>query len=440
VIKLSDTWLKNAKPAEKDFEDTVAGYPGLRVRVAPTGLITFRYRYKRNGQKGFLYIGRYGDDGLSLLNVQTIHLAARKELAQGLDPKEEHEKRVEAAEAARRERAAGDTVADIADQFMHRVVRAQRWDETTNAWVRDAKSTIKPYTRPDKTWQIIKSNLVDKIGKQKASTVTKRQLVELLKKIVDRGSPIQANRAHGVFRQIFEFAAGMDLIPASPMAGVKKPAGNSKPRERSLDEREIKIFWTKLDSAIMEPILKLALRILLLTGQRRGEVTKAYWWHINFETAVWLIPKAHAKNGEMQEVPLSPMALELFRQLHAITGEGVRVLPGAWCHKHPDRCLSEAALSKAMRRNQQHFGLDRFTTHDLRRTAATMMGSLGVKRLHLKKVLNHTVNDITEVYDRHDYMEMKRNALNLWADHLQRILDAPDSNVVPFRKPVAVAA
>jgi integrase len=438
VKKITDTWLQNARPKQKDYEETAAGYPGLRVRVAPTGLITFRYRYKRNGQKGFMYIGRYGEkDGLSLLDAQQIHLAARKELAKGLDPKEEQDKRIEAAEAARRERAAGDTVADIADQFMHRVVRAERWDEATKAWVRDAKCTIEPYNRPDKTWQIIKPNLVDRIGKQKASTVTKRQLVELLKKIVDRGSPIQANRAYGVFRQIFEFAAGMDLIPASPMAGVKKPAGNSKPRERCLDAREIKIFWTKLDSAIMDPILKIALRILLLTGQRRGEITRAFWSHVDFNEAVWMIPKAHAKNGEMQEVPLTPMALDLFRQLHAITGGKARVLPGAWCHKHPDRCLSEAALSKAMRRNQKHFGLERFTTHDLRRTAATMMGSLGVKRLHLKKVLNHTVSDITEVYDRHDYMEMKRNALNLWAEHLQTILDAPDSNVVPFRKQAA---
>jgi integrase len=153
-----------------------------------------------------------------------------------------------------------------------------------------------------------------------------------------------------------------------------------------------------------------------------------------------MIPKLHAKNGEMQEVPLTPMVLELFRQLYAISGEKARVLPGAWCHKHPDRCLSEAALSKAMRRNQKHFGLARFTTHDLQRTAATMMGSLGVKRFHLKKVLNHTVSDITEVYDRHDYMEMKLNALTLWANHLQTILDAPDSNVLPFRKPALTAA
>jgi integrase len=437
VIRISDTWLQNAKPREKDYEETVAGYPGLMVRVAPTGLITFRYRYKRNGNKGFMYIGRYGKDGLSLMQAQSIHMTARKELALGLDPKEEQEKRVEAAEAARRERAAGDTVAGIADQFMHRVVRAERWDEATQAWVRDAKSTIEPYNRPDKTWQIIKSNLVDKIGMQKASTVTKRQLVDLLKKIVDRGSPIQANRAYGVFRQIFEFAAGLDLIPASPMAGVKKPAGNSKPRERALDAEEIKTFWTKLDDAIMDPELKLALKILLVTTKRRGEITKAYWTQINFETAVWSIPKEHSKNGELDEVPLSPMALDLFKQLHAITGARTRVLPHAWGNRYPDRCLSEGALSKAMRRNQKHFGLPRFTTHDLRRTATTMMGFLNIKRLHQKKVLNHTVSDITEIYDRHDYFQQKLSALNKWAKHLQKILDTPESNVVPFRKPAA---
>jgi hypothetical protein len=144
----------------------------------------------------------------------------------------------------------------------HRRIRAERWNETTKSWIRDPKSTDKPRKRPDKAWQILKPNLVDRIGKQKAADVTKRQVVELLEEIVDRGAPVQANRAYGLFKQCFSFAAGKDLISASPMAGIDKPAGNSVPRERALTANEICTFWTKLDDPEikMEPMLRLALK------------------------------------------------------------------------------------------------------------------------------------------------------------------------------------
>ena len=435
-MKMSDAWLQNAKPRQERYDVTVTNRTGLMVRVHPSGAISFRFRYKRTGETFVIVFGEYGTQGLSLKCAYDMHEQARRELEQNLDPIEEQEKRDRALEQARRNRADGDTVADIVEQFMHRRIRAERWDEEMNSWVRDPKSTVKPRKRPEKAWQILKPNLVDKIGEQKAADVTKRKLVELLEEIVDRGSPVQANRAYGLFKQCFSFAAGKDLIPASPMAGIDKPAGNSMPRDRALTADEIRTFWTKLDdpSIKMEPMLRLALKILLLTAQRRGEISQAYWSQIDFEAAVWSIPRENSKNDIPHKVPLSPMALDLFKQLHAITGKHERVLPHAWGNRFPNRCVSEAALSKAMRRNQKLFGLTRFTTHDLRRTASTVMASLKIPRLHIEKVLNHTVHDIAEIYDRHDYFEQKLDALTMWAEHLQKILDTRDSNVVPFRK------
>ncbi len=437
---MSDAWLQNAKPGEAPYDVTVINRTGLMVRVHPSGKISFRFRYKRNGKTFPMVFGEYGTQGLSLKLAYDMHDQARSELEQKLDPIEEREKRLQALEHARRIRADGDTVADIVEQFMHRRIMAERWDKATNSWVRDPDSKVKPRKRPEKAWQILKPNLVDKLGTQKAAEVTKGQLVKNLEDIVDRGSPVQANRAYGIYKQLFSFAAGKDLIPASPMAGIDPPAGKSEPRERALSVDEIRIFWTKLDDAVMEPELKLALRILLLTAQRRGEISQAYWSHIDFNAAIWSIPRENSKNKKPHQVPLSPMALDLFRQLHAITGKRSRVLPHAWSNRFPERCVSEAALSKAMNRNQEHFGLSRFTTHDLRRTASTTMASLKIPRLHIEKVLNHTVSDIAEIYDRHDYFEQKRDALMQWAEYLQKILDNRDSNVVPFRKPSPAAA
>ena len=139
-------------------------------------------------------------------------------------------------------------------------------------------------------------------------------------------------------------------------------------------------------------------------------------------------------------LPLSDLALQLFKDLHALTGKSKYVLPHHKRFQNPDACCEESALTQAVYRNREVFGLEVFKPHDLRRTGSTGMASLKIPRLHIEKVLNHKIGDIAEVYDRHDYFEQKRDALNEWGDYLQRILDNRDSNVVPFRKQAPAAA
>src|SRR6185437_12082298 len=115
-------------------------------------------------------------------------------------------------------------------------------------------------------------------------------------------------------------------------------------------------------------------------------------------------------------------ALDVLRTLHGLTGEGTYVLP-AHASKRKTRPYSESVLSRAVRQNRKHFGIEHFTPHDLRRTAATFMTKLKVPRLHVEKVLNHSTGDIAEVYDRHDYLPEKRVALEKWAAHLQTVIE-----------------
>jgi len=282
-------------------------------------------------------------------------------------------------------------------------------------------------------------NLVGKHGREKARDITRRQLIELLDGIVDRGAPVMANRVHALLKQLFEFGAAKDLIPASPMAGVERPGGEETSRNRKLSTDEIRIVWTKLATAKMAEATRLALRLLLVTAQRRAEVTFAERAHFDLGASLWKIPPELQKTEgttkqptEPHLVPLSPLAIEFVGKLLTLAGEKRWLLPSQYSKKRVDAAYSERALSRAVRDNEEHFGIPHWTPHDLRRTAASAMTMLGVPRLHVEKVLNHATDDIAEVYDRHDYLPEKRVALERWATHLMEIVEGKEPKVVPI--------
>jgi integrase len=452
-MKVTATWLEahRTRPPRDRQDVNVAGREGLVVRLHPSGVITFRLRYQRGGKRVWLVLGKYGKGGLSLADAFDLHNQAQRELEKDLDPIEERKKRQEADQRAREERAGTGTVADLVEQFVHRKLRAERWDDASNAWVRDEKNKTKARKRPDAAAALLgyidrgtqpaghrrktqKATLVSEYGKVNARDLTKRQLITLLDGIVDRGAPVSANRTHALLKQLFDWAAAKDLVPASPMAGIERPGGDESPRDRVLTADEIKAFWTNLADADMAPPTALALKLLLVTAQRRGELTFAKWSQFDLDSKLWTIPvdllkTSHAKRTkpEPHAVPLSPLALEILGQLKELTGGGIYVLP-AHVDKKKNRSYSERVLSRAVRQNEDHYGIEHFTPHDLRRTAASFMTKIGVPRLHVEKVLNHSTGDIAEVYDRHDYLAEKRAALEKWGEHLSALLKQKETH------------
>lgn len=454
-MKITATWLESRKhprnrPSSR-LEVAVDGHKGLYAWVYPSGEVVFMFRYTMpgGGSRKKLRLGKWGESGISLARAFAQHQQAQRELEAGLDPAEEEEKRQQAAKAAREERAGADTVAQLVEQFVHRKLRAERWDDETQEWKRDPKARTRPRKRPKAAQALLKSNLVDAkldgevIGKLKARDLTRRQLVRLLDAIVDRGAPVVANRVHALLVQMFNWGAAKDIIPASPVAGIERPGGAERPRNRVLTTEEIRSFWTKLNTAKMAEPTKLGLKLLLVTAQRRGELTFAKWSDFDLEAKTWTIPiellkSSHSRRDapEPHLVPLSPLALELLGNLQPITGEGIYVLP-ARADKRKTLSYSERVLSRAVRENHNHFGIPHFTPHDLRRTAASFMTRLGIPRLHVEKVLNHATGDIAEVYDRHDYLSEKRAALDRWAAHLSKIVEDQTPAVTSNDSPVA---
>ena len=330
-MKVTHTWLESRREPrnrpQTRYDVTVDGREGLMARVFPSGVVSFRFRYRRGGRRLVMVLGEFGPGGLSLADAFDAHHQAQKEIAKGLDPIEERARRLAEAERARLERSAADTIASLVEQFVHRKLRAERWDADGGRWVRDSRANIKARKRPyeaaallgyvepepatpgkkRRTKRKAVETLISELGSLKARDVSRRQLITFLDGIVERGAPVTANRVHALLVQLFTWAAAKDLIPASPMAGVERPGGEERPRQRVLSAVEVNTFWAKLTTADMAEPTRLALKLLLVTAQRRGELTFAKWSHFDLAGKLWTIPVELLKTSHPGDRRRSPM-------------------------------------------------------------------------------------------------------------------------------------
>jgi integrase len=417
----TETWIKTLKPhnVRRDFTET--GRPGFMLRVWPGGQKTFVFRYHVDGRARIMTLGQY--PVVNLAEAHDDHAAARKLLAKGIDPIEEQQRQERAQKAHQRAelQTSAITARNVIAEWGWHYARRHR-------------------KRPREAVRLLRSYLEPWEGKP-ARDLVKRDAVLLLDRIVARGSLVAANRIRDLASQAFTFAVSRDLVQVNPFLGVPKPGGQESAKERTLNSDEIRTFWRSLDSGDIEmsPTVRLALRLILATAQRPGEVIGAAWseFDLDSKAPIWRIPAARSKNGKPHDVPLSDLALEQLSELRALAKDRPCIAPSVHSKLKPDEPLSERALSRALRNNYDDdgklFGLQPFTPHDLRRTAATSMTALGIARLHVAKVLNHVDGSITAVYDRHDYEPQKRLALQTWADDLRAIIAGKKRKVLPIR-------
>ena len=180
----------------------------------------------------------------------------------------------------------------------------------------------------------------------------------------------------------------------------------------------------------MTEAIKLALKLQLLTAQRKGEVIAAQWEDFDLAAKVWTIPAEKAKNGLSHRVPLSPQALDLLSHIKRLSGDSPYLFPSPRIGY-----ITPTAVDHAVRRNLLVFGIKHFTPHDLRRTAAShMTGALGIFRLVVSKILNHVEAGVTSVYDRHSYDLDKQKALEAWGARLEQLLEADTPSVIYLKR------
>ena len=199
-----------------------------------------------------------------------------------------------------------------------------------------------------------------------------------------------------------------------------------------MDEEEIKDFWFGLERAAMSDAMKMLLKLLLVTGQRKGEIASAKWEEFELSKQWWTIPSEKSKNGLSHRVPLTGIAMEIIRALRKQNGDSEYLFPSP---RKNLSCISGPAVDHAVRTNMNIFKIAHFTPHDLRRTAATHMTDSGIPRNpDLSRVLNHSENGVTAVYDRYSYDKEKKLALETWSRKLESILFGKTSKVIPIRK------
>jgi integrase len=342
---------------------------------------------------------------LSLTNARARQAKAREMLEEeGKDPGALLVK-------SKRTNREAPTVNELADEYIEKWAKPRKRSWKSDDWM-------------------LKSNVLPFIGRKKAADVTRRDIILILDAVVDRGAPIAANRTLALIRKMFRVGIDRELVPHSPCEAMPAPAPANQ-RDRVLNTAEIKKFWTKLegDDISTTPEIRYCLQLLLTTAQRRCEVVTARWADIDLTTGWWTIPEDIAKNGLPHRVPLSPLACRLFKAAKKDAGDSVYVFP----NRNGVESIRPDTVSKAIRRNRDKFGLEHFAPHDLRRSAASLMASMGTPRLHISKVLNHVESGVTAVYDRHGYDQEKRKALNAWGRKLESIISGKKAKVIELK-------
>jgi integrase len=350
--------------------------------------------------------GRTTYPAIILAEARKAHRDAQDKLDKGVDPAA---KAITEREAERK----APTVADLASKYLEE-------------WAMPRKRSWKTDKR------ILEKDVLLVWGQRKVIDVTRRDVKDLLRKVLNRGG-IMANRTLALIRKMFNYAVDeLEIIPVSPCLKIKAPAPENQ-RDRVLTAEEIRGFWHGLAGEGMKeinPFIKLALKLELVTAQRKGEIVSAAWEDFDLAEGWWTIPAEKAKNRLPHRVPLSPLALELLQEAKKFTGDSPWIFPSP----RTDRHITPEAVDHALRRpGLEALGFT-FVPHDLRRTAASHMTGMGISRLVVSKILNHVEKGITAVYDRHSYDREKRQALESWARKLQVIVEGAeaDAKVIPL--------
>lgn len=398
-MTLSDFHIKKIAPQKDRFE--VSDGKGLSLRVMPTGKKTWVFRYMIDGKARRMTIGTYPT--ISLSEARVKHGEAMQEVERGIDP---GTKKIQAKAIMK----AAPNVEDLLDEF----------------W----KIELKHKKSGKDRRRLVVKDVLPAWGERKVTTITRRDAVLLIDKVRGR-APITANRLQTVIVQMFNFAAERGILKVSPLAGMKKKPEQA--RQRVLNDDEIRLLWLALDLDNMNMdiyrVSKLALKMILLTGQRPGEVCGMARNEIDDEN-FWNIPAERRKGSIPQRVPLSSLALEVLEEGRIYSGDSPSVFASSHKENEP---MTSHALSKAISRHWSEIGFtEKFTPHDLRRTVRTRLAEIGISDIVAECVLGHKIPGIMGVYNVHSYDKEKRQALDKWDRKLRQIvgIEAPETGKV----------
>lgn len=401
---LTDRGVKAAK-TEGKHREIPDGQDGLYLVVYPSGKKSWCIRYRNSGGKTRkITLGQI--TRISLADARKMARLKMVEIDSGHDP------------AAQTTASLLDrTVKGFADGFIAwGKVRNRTWTETQRQFT---------------------AYILPAIGEKQIGDVSKADVRTILDDLKSRGSPYMANRVFASLQKFFNWSVEHDFLETSPCKGLKKPCDETS-RARVLSWSEVAVLWSH--SAHLPQPFGPIVRLLILTGQRRGEVTGIADTEIDRNRSTWTIPADRAKNGKEHTVPLSQHSVATLEDISRI-GKTSLYFTTNGKTAYSGHQKAKTRLDAALQFNAP------WRLHDLRRTFATGMAELGEPVHVVEALLNHTsgtLSGVAGVYNRHEYTEEKRHAISAWTrfisdivtdDELRLIYESMDVRK-PFREAI----
>lgn len=387
-IKFTVKKIESLQSEDKRYEVSEINGHGFRLRISPKNHKTFIYRYRLGLSSKVLTYGAYPI--LSLAEAHKMHAEAVLKVKEGIDPAELKKTKLNSERKA-------ETITTLVSEY------------------------ITHYAKQNKiTWQddqrFLEKDVIPVWGNRKIKDITHRDVVDLLDGVLDRGGPTR-QRLASIITMMFKTAVTRGYLEKSPVNQLASTA--SKPRERFLDDHEIKVVWEKSMEIGAMPAARYGLRLLLLTLQRRGEFNKALWCNVDFEGRLWKIPRFDTKNKIYNDVYLCDLALDQFKCLKENSVGSPYVMTSL--HKGKIKKYNANSFSN-ISKNYNCFGLPHWTLHDLRRTACSKMLALGALPHVVERILNHKQPPLIEIYHRYDYAKERGEAFKLWGEWLENLV------------------
>lgn len=386
VVILTDAKVAGLKaPPVGQIEISDGKVPGLRVRIGASGAKSFIVRKRVGGKIKVITLGRYGP-------------------------------RLGLAEARKRARSVLNDIEAGAE-----VRSVQRGAQTVSKlWLEYEKTKSSHRSLPE-IRRIFNRYIIPNLGDRFADAISRGEITRFIDGIT---APVMARAVHAQLSAFYTWALPrLDNLPANPCKSAGRPA-KPRPRERVLSDAELAALWRAAE--LEKGNWSTAIKLLILTGQRRSEIFGAARAEFDLESKVWTIPSERAKNGVQHRVPLSAAAASLVRDVPIAKGS-------PWLFPADGNVANTASgISKTVNRLRKAMSKDlevevpHWSLHDIRRTVATGLQKLGVRFEVTEAVLNHLSGSrggIAGVYQRHDWAAEKAQALCAWAEYVAKSVD-----------------
>ena len=383
---LTDLTLRSLAPrGTQRYEIWDRKLPGFGVRVSPAGTKTFVLFYYSGGRKRRFSLGRFPH--LSLADARASAMVILGQLASGIDPDG-------VPDAPASPRRFEVVVEDFIDKHCSRHNR---------------KSTAYATAR------LLRKHFTPELAGRPIGDISRRDIVTILDEAVAADTPSIANHALFAVRKFFNWCVERSIVDVNPIAGLARPAP-LRTRDRVLSDAELCVLWQAAQD-IGYPFGTIV-QLLILTAQRRGEVAGMRWSEIDFEQGQWTIPGDRTKNKRLHAIPLSKISLSILAAVPRINP--VLIFPA---RGRDTEVVS--GFSKIKVQLDARLGVQDWTLHDLRRTAATGMAGLRIPPHVVERILNHasgTFAGVAGVYNRFGYLDEMRSAVETWDRNIDALL------------------